>query len=239
MTEIYSSDFVRQLFNRMSASYKRMNFIASFGFSLLWRKQFIKKVGFDNTQVEVLDLLSGLGENWSTLIKHFPNGNFQALDFSDSMVESSRSKSLKKLGNRFQVHKQDILENNLPSKKFDVVICAFGLKTFSEKQIEFLAFTLNRILNDNGRFSFIEVSKPTNKLLFIFYRLYLKHCIPFLGKLFLGNPNDYKMLWLYTDKFESSKTVKGIFEKQGLIVEFDSYFFGCATGISGKKNGCT
>jgi ubiquinone/menaquinone biosynthesis methyltransferase len=239
MTQIYSSDFVRQLFNSMSASYERMNFITSFGFSLLWRKQFLKKVGFSNVQVEVLDLLSGLGENWSTLMKQFPNGNFQALDFSDIMVENSRIKSLNKLGNRFAVYKQDILENNLPSNKYDVVTCAFGVKTFNEKQIEFFAVTLKRILKVDGKFSFIEVSKPSNKLLFIFYRLYLKHCIPFLGKLFLGNPNDYKMLWLYTDKFDNSKKVKEIFEKQGLIVEFDSYFFGCATGISGKKNGCT
>jgi demethylmenaquinone methyltransferase/2-methoxy-6-polyprenyl-1,4-benzoquinol methylase len=239
MKEIYSSDFVRQLFNSMSASYERMNFITSFGFSLLWRKQFIKKVGHNKSQVEVLDLLSGLGENWSTLIKHFPNANFQALDFSDSMVESSRNKSLKKLGNRFIVHNQDILENNLPSEKFDIVTCAFGLKTFNEQQIDFFAFTLKRILKENGRFSFIEISKPSNKILLLFFRFYLKHCIPFLGKLFLGNPNDYKMLWLYTDKFESSKKTKEIFEKHGLTVDFDLYFFGCATGISGKKNGST
>lgn len=239
MTDIYSSDFVRQLFNSMSASYERMNFITSFGFSLIWRKQFIAKVGYNKSQVEVLDLLSGLGENWSTLIKHFPNGNFQALDFSDTMVEKSRIKSLKKFGNHFKVYKQDILENNLPSANFDIVTCAFGLKTFDEKQLDFFAFTLNRILKENGRFSFIEVSKPSNKLLLFIYKFYLKHCIPFLGKLFLGNPNDYRMLWLYTDKFENSKKVKIAFEKHGLTVDFDEYFFGCATGISGKKNGCT
>jgi demethylmenaquinone methyltransferase/2-methoxy-6-polyprenyl-1,4-benzoquinol methylase len=155
------------------------------------------------------------------------------------MVESSKAKSLKKFGNRFKVHQQDILENKLPSDKFDIITCAFGLKTFNEKQIEFLAFTLHRILKDNGHFSFIEVSKPTNKFLLSVYRLYLKHCIPFLGKLFLGNSKDYKMLWLYTDKFNNSKKVKEIFEKNGLKVDFDKYFFGCATGISGKKNGCT
>jgi hypothetical protein len=28
--------------------------------------------------------------------------------------------------------------------------------------------------------------------------------------LFLGNPEDYKMLWIYTEKFENSKGVKNI-----------------------------
>ncbi|MDJ1467986.1 class I SAM-dependent methyltransferase [Xanthocytophaga flava] len=238
MKDIYHADFVRQLFNSMSASYERMNFITSFGFSLLWRKQFIDKVGYDNSQVEVLDLLSGLGENWTTLIKRFPNGNFQAVDFSEIMYNKSQVKNFKKFGNRFTVHKQDILENKLPSAKFDIVTCAFGLKTFNDKQIEIFAFTLKRILKDNGRFSFIEVSTPTNKVLLTFYRFYLKHCIPFLGKIFLGNPSDYKMLWLYTEKFENSRKVKEAFEKQGLIVDFNEYFFGCATGISGKKNSC-
>ena len=239
MKEIYSSEFVRQLFNSMSASYGRMNFITSFGFSLIWRKQFINKIGYSDSKVEVLDLLSGLGENWSNLIKQFPNGNFQALDFSESMVNYSRNRSLMKLGNCFKVHKQDILKNRLPSENFDIVTCAFGLKTFDEKQLEFLALTLKRILKQNGQFSFIEVSKPSNKLILSVYRFYLKFCIPFLGKLFLGNPNDYKMLWIYTEKFVDSKKVKAIFENQGLTVEYAEYFFGCATGIYGKKNGCT
>lgn len=51
-----------------------------------------------------------------------------------------------------------------------------------------------RILKPGGQFSFIEVSKPNNKLLKLFYGFYLGKLIPILSRLFLGNPEEYKML---------------------------------------------
>jgi len=233
--DIYEPEFVRRLFNSMSDSYERMNFITSFGFSIIWRKQFIARLGTDDQPIKVLDLLSGLGENWSTLKKHFPNASFTALDFSDVMCNQSRNKSLRLFGNRFSVTQQDVLCNKLPSNEFDIIACAFGLKNFNEHQLAALAKTLNRILKKNGKFSFIEISKPNNQLLLFFYRFYLKYCIPFLGKIFLGNPNDYKMLWEYTDRFQNAKQVHDIFKEQKLHVTYHSYFFGCATGMSGYK----
>ena len=235
MNEIYEPEFVKKLFNQMSSSYERMNFITSFGFSILWRKQFINKLTKSDKEVKVIDILSGLGENWKYLIKHYPNGIFDALDFSEVMVEKSRKKSLYKLGNRFKVLKQNILKNNLESQKFDIVTCAFGLKTFNDTQIDFLAKTINRILVDDGEFGFVEISKPKSKVLLSFFKFYLSKIVPILGKLFLGNPGDYRMLWLYTENFGNSQKVKEIFEKNNFSVKYESYFFGCATGITGKK----
>lgn len=219
----------------MSNSYERMNFITSFGFSIIWRKQFIRKLKKSDQEIKVIDLMSGLGENWEYLTKHYPNANFVALDFADEMVEKSRRKNLRQLGNRFKILHQNILENKLKSQDFDIITCAFGLKTFNEEQLELLAKTVNRILKDEGEFSFIEISKPKAKILFFPYKFYLSKIIPILGKFFLGNPNDYRMLWLYTENFDNSQKVKEIFERNNLRVKYDSYFFGCATGISGKK----
>lgn len=63
MKNIYDPIFVKNLFNKMSKSYERMNYIASFGFSIIWRKQFIKKLDKNESKIKVIDLLSGLGEN--------------------------------------------------------------------------------------------------------------------------------------------------------------------------------
>jgi ubiquinone/menaquinone biosynthesis methyltransferase len=233
--DIYDPAYVKTLFNQMSKSYERMNFITSFGFSIAWRKQFIRKLPSSHEPIKVLDLLSGLGENWTYLIERYPEAQFLALDFSEEMVAQSRHKSLHHLGNRFKVLQQDVLNNKLPSDEFDVVTCAYGLKTFNEEQLNTLAQHLHRILKDGGQFSFIEISKPNNKLLLFFYGLYVGKIIPVLGKLFLGNPSDYRMLWTYTQRFASCERVKAIFEKHHLQVQYDSYFFGCATGISGIK----
>ncbi|MDR2229778.1 MAG: class I SAM-dependent methyltransferase [Flavobacteriaceae bacterium] len=235
MEEIYKPERVKQLFNQMSDTYERMNFITSFGFSIRWRKQFLEKLKSSKDSLQVLDLLSGLGENWSYLKNKFPNAAFSALDFSEQMVLKSEQKSRKIFSHNFKQYCEDVLENTLPSETYDVVSCAYGMKTFNQQQLEILSKELYRIMKPGGVFSFVEVSKPNNKILYSFYKLYLKRIIPILGKLFLGNPNDYKMLWVYTERFENSKKVKEIFEEQGFEIHYENYFFGCASGISGRK----
>ncbi len=237
MEDIYEPDYVRRLFNSMSGSYERMNYITSFGFSIRWRKQFIRAIGHNSSDIQVIDLLSGLGENWTILTKQYPNARFTALDFSERMCEISRQKHVNGPAGKFRVLHQDILKNGLLSDQYDIITCAYGLKTFNREQLGVLASEVYRILKPGGRFTFIEVSKPRNKLVCFFYRLYLKHVIPILGKLFLGNPDDYRMLWTYTENFGDASVVKAIFQSYQLAVRFDSYFFGCATGISGKKSG--
>lgn len=235
MNNIYEPEFVKNLFNHMSSSYERMNYITSFGFSIRWRKQFLHKLGNSQKELNVIDLLSGLGENWKILKRHFPNSNFYALDFSEEMISNSKVKANHVFNGNLQLLCDNILDNKLESNHFDIISCAYGLKTFNEEQLEILAKEIHRILKPTGKFSFVEVSKPRNKLLLFFYSLYLGSIIPILGKIFLGNPKDYKMLWIYTANFGNSNNVKQIFERNNLIVDIDDYFFGCATGISGSK----
>jgi demethylmenaquinone methyltransferase/2-methoxy-6-polyprenyl-1,4-benzoquinol methylase len=235
MENIYDSEYVRKLFNQMSNSYERMNYITSFGFSIRWRKQFLDKLGKSTEKLHIIDLLSGLGENWEYLNRNFPNATFSALDFSEEMLKNSQTKANKIFKGKLNLICQNILKSNLESENYDIVCCAYGLKTFDENQIETLSKELYRILKKGGKFSFVEVSKPQNSMLRWCYQLYLSKIIPILGKLFLANPNDYKMLWIYVDNFNNCIKIKKIFEKNGLTVHFDNYFFGCATGINGTK----
>jgi len=58
MTEnIYNSEFVKKLFNNMSSSYERMNFITSFGFSIRWRSQFIQHFKSTQENIEIIDFI--------------------------------------------------------------------------------------------------------------------------------------------------------------------------------------
>lgn len=232
---IYNPEFVKGLFNRMSSSYERMNYITSFGFSIRWRKQFLKPIQSTTNKIEIIDLLSGMGETWGGIKKKFPNANITALDFSSEMLKKAKTKSERHYNNNVSLLQQDILKSDLPSNHYDIVICAFGLKTFNSEQLHVLAAETKRILKTGGQFSFIEVSKPTNKILQRFYSFYLGRVIPVLGKLLLGNPKEYKMLWRYTDKFENAQNACEIFNNQGLKTISNSYFYGCSTGFSGQK----
>jgi ubiquinone/menaquinone biosynthesis methyltransferase len=232
---IYNPEYVKGLFNRMSSSYERMNYITSFGFSIRWRTQFLEPFQSTTDKIEITDLLTGMGETWGAVKNKFPNAKLSALDFSTEMLKNAKKKSEQHFDNNVLLLQQDILKSDLPSNYYDIVICAFGLKTFDTEQLQVLATETKRILKAGGQFSFIEVSKPTNKILKQLYSFYLGRIIPVLGKLLLGNPTEYKMLWRYTDKFDNAKRAEEIFNNQGLTTKSNSYFYGCSTGFSGHK----
>lgn len=232
---IYNPEYVKGHFNKMSSSYERMNLIISFGFSIRWRRQFLEPLKHTKKKVEIIDLLTGMGETWNAIKNQIPNSNLTVLDFSDGMLKYAIQKNKTKFNNEINILKQDILDNQLPSNYYDFVTCAFGLKTFNEEQIQILAKETKRILKNDGQFSFVEVSKPNNKILRVLYRFYLKRIIPILGRLLHENPDEYRMLWRYTNKFNNAKLATEIFTNAGLTTEFNSYFYGCATGFFGTK----
>ena len=89
------------------------------------------------------------------------------------------------------------LGTSIETESIDCVFPSFELKTFSLEQQEALACEINRILKPGGYVSFIEISVPKNKIFRWFYFIYLKVFIPIIGRLFLGNPDCYRMLGMY------------------------------------------
>lgn len=232
---IYDTEYVKGLFDRMSNSYERMNYITSFGFSIRWRRQFLKHLEPTKEKVEIIDLLTGMGETWQFVKKQFPHAQLTALDFSDEMIKRAGVKNAKFYQKEVLLLQQDVLKNELASKHYDFVICSFGLKTFDTEQLKILAAETKRILKNGGQFSFVEVSKPDNFVLKTLYRIHLAWLVPLVGKYLLSNSTEYKMLWHYTEKFGNACQVAEIFRDTGLSVQEYSYFYGCATGFSGKN----
>ena len=157
------------------------------------------------------------------------------VDFSTEMIRRAEKNKLKFKDYSIEVLKENVFENSIANETADYVISGFGLKTFDDKQLEELAKEINRILKPNGKFSLIDVSVPKSKILNPFYMFYLKKIIPLLGKFFLGSPETYRMLGIYTEKFGNSKNVYQIFKNFEFEVEYVEYFLGCASGIKGKK----
>lgn len=232
---IYSPEFVKGLFNRMSSSYERMNYVTSFGFSIRWRRQFLDSLQTYSGKIEIIDLMTGMGETWNSVRRKFPNANLSALDFSTEMLKSAKLKNDRQFGGNVTFLQQDILEGGLPTNYYDIVICAFGLKTFDNEQLKALAAETQRILKTGGQVSFIEVSRPKPILLRKLYGFYLGKLIPVLGRLLLSNPAEYKMLWHYTERFDNANEAAKVFKSVGFTIKSNSYFYGCATGFSGYK----
>lgn len=231
--DIYSKSFVTNLFDSMSRTYGLVNYLSSFGFTERWRKQCVEELSWDKYEIGY-DLMSGMGETWGIIHKK-KHVKLIGLDLSSKMNEQARKKINENPDWTIELKEEDVLNNSIQSETADFIISSFGLKTFSEAQLSILATQVTRILKKGGDFAFIEISEPKSKPLKFLFMFYLKVLIPLIGKLFLGNPQDYKMLGIYCSNFGDCKKFSTFLQANGLQIEYKEYFFGCATGVKGKK----
>lgn len=236
MKEIYEPKFVEKLFDKMSGSYSKMNYIASFGFSERWRKQFIEQIEIEKGKT-VVDLMTGMGECWKHILNDSDsNSTLIGLDFSSESINFAEKNKLKFKNSTIKILKENVFKNSIANETADFVVSGFGLKTFNDEQLTKLAKEIYRILKPNGKFSLIDISVPKNIILKPFYLFYLKNIIPFLGKVFFKDSETYKMLGIYAEEFKNAKNTYQIFKQLEFEVEYVDYFFGCASGIKGRKN---
>ena len=234
---IYQPRFIQQLFDEMSATYGVVNLVSSFGFCRRWRRQCIEQTEMPAGSV-VVDLMAGMGELCPGIAGRVGSlGRIIAVDYSSVMCEQARKYEGGDFPCDVRVLEADALCSGLPDKLADLVVSSFGLKTFSSDQMEMLATEVHRVLKPGGRFSFVEISIPPWAWLRTPYQFYLNRVIPVVGRLFMGNPENYRMLGVYTMAFKNCGVAETIFRNAGLGVEQRSLFFGCATGLVGRKVG--
>lgn len=236
MKNIYDPQFVSSLFDEMSKTYGRVNLITSFGFSYLWRKQFVKLANIRHGDV-VYDLMTGAGECWQHIMDDIgTEGAIYALDLSPQMVRKAESNKDRLQLTNVDLQCRDVLKNGIPDHSADAITAGFGLKTLSGGQLEVLAKEVTRILKPGARFALMDISVPPNRLIRLPYLLYISIIIPLIGKILLGNPDNYRMLGTYTKKFgDVSRFGKMLENTQQLEVHYQAFFFGCMTCVYGQK----
>lgn len=233
---LYDPPFVKQLFDEMAATYGLMNLVSSFGFARRWRRQCVRAVPIRPGD-RVLDLMTGMGEIIPDAGRRIgAEGSITAIDFSARMCQEARKHAGDRAPCPVRVIEADVLSVDLPTGSADVVLSSFGLKTLSPDQIWMLARRVQDVLAPGGRLSLVEISVPRFRWLRGPYMFYLRRVIPVLGALFLGNPENYRLLGVYTGAFGDCSDACRAFSESGLEVEMVSYFYGCATGVIGRKS---
>lgn len=232
--QLYRPQRVAHLFNQMSATYGWINLITSFGFSWLWRKQCVQQLNLQ-ADMQVYDLMSGMGECWHPLLPLLQGqGKILAVDFSEGMMQHAAQKR-KAYPDKIELFQADLLDSTHNWPAADAVVSCFGLKTFSPSQQAQFARQLGQFLKPGSRFSLLEISVPEFRPLRLLYMFYLKHLIPLLGRLLLGNPDHYRLLGVYAERFGDARHFCTCLQAAGFQVSYQRYFFGCATGVVGQK----
>ncbi|MBL7557305.1 MAG: class I SAM-dependent methyltransferase [Bdellovibrionaceae bacterium] len=232
--DLYQPSRVKALFDEMYQRYGVVNLIASFGFTAIWRKVCVDKIKRQDADL-VLDLMTGMGETLPDIEDHFRQlGKIQGIDFSHQMCIRAR-KNLENLNVAAEIIEADVFEVDILPGSADVIVSTFGLKTFSPQQQRELAKQVDRLLKPNGEFSFVEVSVPKSPLLKLLYGFYMNHVIPNIGKICMGNPDNYRYLGIYTREYGNSQNFQKELVKRGLNATYFEHFFGCASGVYGNK----
>ncbi len=256
-TGLYSGNRLQRLFDEMSGSYGFVNFVSSFGFTRRWRRQCVELAEIEPGQ-SVCDLMTGMGECWDEIRRRQrsePSGRaaeLLAVDFSPVMCAVAQgrlpadSNTNSSAGSGDAYSNVRVLEADVfrmldrPGdgyrERFDRIVCGFGLKTLAPERYGELAALVRDLLKPGGRFAFVEISVPRLRFLRAPLLFYLRWIIPIIGKLCMGNPDNYRMLGIYTRAFGNARPLLPAFQEAGLPdTHYRELFGGAATAIYGSK----
>jgi demethylmenaquinone methyltransferase/2-methoxy-6-polyprenyl-1,4-benzoquinol methylase len=177
--------FIQQLFDAIVPTYDLLNRVLSMGTDVVWRLNIFRHIPALNGR-PVVDLCCGTGDLSSLL--HRKGGRVVSLDFSLKMLQRG-------------VHKKALAGQPLAAdasllpfkpQTFDIACIAFGIRNIPD--IKTFIREVEQALTPDGKLVVLELTRPPNKLVQAFYKLYLDHLLPLIGGLVSGQPLAYRYL---------------------------------------------
>ena len=235
--DIYDPQFVKGVFDRCSEKYIAFSWACSFGFTERWRRQCVQAMPTPAVTAPCgYDLMAGTGEIWPHLLRQLPRTRaITAVDISSGMHRRAMVRLHAHRAHKIDFIEDDVLASDLSAESVDFVVSTFGLKTFNPEQHERLAALIARVLKPGGVLSLIEASDPRGWWLRPLYLFYLKKVLPLVERLLLRGAEDFAMIGTYSTNFGDASGFADMLRAHGLEVEYRRFFFGCATGVAGRK----
>ncbi|KAA3616374.1 MAG: methyltransferase domain-containing protein [Calditrichaeota bacterium] len=204
------AQYVRSMFDRISAKYDLMNRLMTFGQDIRWRKLAIAETGLSQ-QGTLLDLGCGTGDLAFDALKVDPN-LVVAADFSIDMV---RTGQLKKNGQTNLVFTAaDGMALPFADNFFDAAATGFVMRNVANID-QFIA-EMARVVRPGGRVVILEITPFDKPLLKPFYRFYFHSIVPLIGGIVAGDREAYTYLPKSVDIFLSADELKLRMEKAGM-----------------------
>jgi demethylmenaquinone methyltransferase/2-methoxy-6-polyprenyl-1,4-benzoquinol methylase len=236
VTENYTKgtpDSIKQLFGTIAPYYDRANQILSFGLHHFWNRSLVRAV----TRLPVntlLDLCAGTGDIAFHFLRKNPQATATLLDFCPEMLAVAKKKGEPFFG-RFATLQGDA--QNIPFKdsSVDAVTVAYGIRNVHTIEICFRE--AYRVLREGGNFGILELTRPSSFPLRFGHSLYLKICLPLLGRLIASNQRAYTYLSQSIATFVSPEQIGLLLKKAGFSNIWQKPLTGgIATLIVGQKS---
>ena len=184
---------INQLFNKIAPSYDRLNHILSFGMDYSWRNMLARSL---KPSEKVLDVAIGTGDLSWAILKKKRAKQITGVDISTEMLAIGKQKFPEKPIDWLEV---SVLDMPFADNSFDAVVCAYGVRNFSDlnKGLQ----EMYRVLKPNGQLRILEFSMPQNKLVRGVYSLYFSRLMPLVGGWLSGDKQAYEYLFESVNRF--------------------------------------
>ncbi len=201
---------VRQMFDRISPTYDRLNRALSWGIDRRWRGQAASRLveRLDgNGPGPVLDICAGtleLGRAVQQALRERGVGQRRvvAADFSREMLLAARGGAAREGEAGMDVLQCDALCLPFKEDSFAGAICGFGLRNLSDPRAGLQE--LGRVLRPGGALVVLEFCRPTRIDSRAFHALYGRLLFPLAGAAVAGDAGAYRYL---------SRTMRGFWSR--------------------------
>ena len=219
--------FIRGMFDSIVPTYDLLNRLLSLGIDRTWRKRLVRMAG--NLKAKAaLDLCCGTGDLSVQLYK--TGADLVSLDFSLPMLVKGKMTGWLKGG----AVAADATTLPFRDNSFHLVTIAFGIRNIPD--IDIFLNEVFRVLQPGGKFFILELTRPRNKIVSLFYTLYLRLVLPVAGGIISGEWTAYRYLARTIATFLEPEDIARRIGQSGLhnvlIYRFTS---GIATIISSEK----
>ena len=200
---------VRDMFDRISPSYDRMNLLMSMGRDGRWRRLGVRASRAQPGDA-ALDVCCGTGDFAVELRRAVgPSGRVVGLDFSPQMLEVARRKC-----SAVEWQQGDALALPFADGEFTAACVGFGVRNLSDYRRGFAEMA--RVVRPGGRVVCLEMSTPPAPIR-PFSQLWTDHGVPVLGRIVAHDPEAYRYLPASVHRFPSAPELAEIMREAGLV----------------------
>jgi demethylmenaquinone methyltransferase/2-methoxy-6-polyprenyl-1,4-benzoquinol methylase len=231
---------LQEYYSRIYRTYDLVNRLFTFGQDKKWRLHTVKACLRDNPG-RILDLCCGTGDITLGIAREGDrNLRITGFDLNPQMLAVARDKA-----NRFRIGTVEFMQGDAGSmpfndQEFDRITIGFGFRNLTwenpnrGKHLE----EINRVMKPGAKLLILESAVPNNRIIGVFYRLYLRLILIPLGGLLSGDWNAYRYLAGSSSGFFDFATLRTMLNHYGLYLEMGrEYLFGTVNLLIATKKG--
>ena len=208
-SEKRSTNDVRRMFTRIANRYDVANRWMTWGQDVKWRREVLNKAAIPMGGT-LLDIGAGTGDLAIEALSRDKSLWVVGADFTPEMMRLGRNKQG---GEAVRWVSTDALDLPFPLEYFDAVVSGYLLRNVVD--VERTLAEQFRVLKKGGHVVCLDTTPPPVDVWHLPARLYLRHIIPIIGGLVVGDAKAYRYLTHSTEGFLSAEELAGGFLKIG------------------------